>query len=76
MRRRIRREIGWLILALVTIGGSSVFLYASQEVTRQKRASFERRIESRVAEFDAKGRPFVRVVLDLAYKYQLPLAGR
>ncbi|PYU96790.1 MAG: hypothetical protein DMG25_00685, partial [Acidobacteria bacterium] len=34
---------------------------------------FTERLESQVAEFDAAGRPFVQLVLDVAYEYELPL---
>lgn len=73
MSWRFRREIGCVILVLASIGGSGVYLHCSQEVASHKRSSFENRVESRVAEFDVRGRPLVRAVLDLADQYQLPL---
>ena len=73
MRRRFLRKVGWSILSLVCISDSNIFLNAGQEATKQKHPSFERRIESRVAKFDAEGRPMVRAILDLADEYQIPL---
>ncbi|HEV2349766.1 MAG TPA: hypothetical protein VG028_07980 [Terriglobia bacterium] len=73
MRRKFRRKIGRLILVVACLSDSTVLLNANQEVAERKRPSFERRVESRVAQFDAKGRPLIRAILDLANEYELPL---
>ena len=44
------------------------------EGAQDKTTTFDQRLESRVALFETNGRPFVRVVLDLASEFRLPLS--
>lgn len=60
-------------VAVASLIPSSDSLKATQETPRRKQPSFDQRLGIRVLRYDTGPRPFVRAVLDLVSKYQLPL---
>lgn len=73
MRGTIERPLLCVIVALAGFGISSVVLNATQEKAGKRQLTFDERLESKVAQYDTGGRPFVGAVLDLVCRYQLPL---
>src|SRR5437879_3808087 len=68
----------WAQLMLLTAGFwcfalAPRLLQGDQAPDVRRAPSLSARLQTPVAAFDAAGRPFVRIILDLAYEYQLPL---